>query len=598
MVPKVSGGAGEGSVGVQCAGGTSSGTPVRDRQSAGRAQRWAAFEDLKCRVQRDGVGILQGAQVGDVFCSKLDELVQAGKFDDGKASYLKQGVKYGFDLGLDGSQLKGKRVFKNYPTAFAEKEKVSAALLDRLNSGKTIRLGEFHGNPADLPGQHATVVPMGSVAKKLEPDKVRPYSDHTKTRLNKAATDRVEHTLNTYDEIAEELKPGFFARVEDVDAAFPILPLAVNVWNHMLIWWYDVERPLGEQSGPNTLYCHVFADFGTAPLPGIWDLFWRAIKEMARHDDILTLPMPHFVDDNAIIGPSAEIVDEVGENLSDYLESLGVPFKRLKKRSAAIRQLVLGFWWDSEARTRTLEDHKLKIYVDFLKEMAGRRVLCLSELRVLLGRMHRASMTMPNGAKAFLGNILQMIRGLKLPWHRRRMNNKARADIRSLIDILSHNHGQGYFDISHLPWAPAVWTDSMKDAERAGWGWCCENGEYDWGIYNSGKRKKWIDELEGDAVERALTSLAANFPGTRVPLYIDNSAFQLSLKKGWSRAERLTDIIKRLYTVSVKHNCVIVPIWISTMDNIGADALSRGDLPRFRQWASEHLAEHPHRYCP
>ena len=81
------------------------------------------------------------------------------------------------------------------------------------------------------------------------------------------------------------------------------------------------------------------------------------------------------------------------------------------------------------------------------------------------------------------------------------MSDKARADIHSLIEILSQNHGQGYFDTTHLPWAPAVWTDAMKDAERAGWGWCCENGEYDWGIYSSTNRRRWIDELEGDAVE-------------------------------------------------------------------------------------------------
>ena len=165
---------------------------------------------------------------------------------------------------------------------------------------------------------------------------------------------------------------------------------------------------------------------------------------MARHDGVLTLPMPHFVDDNTLIGPSAAEVDSVGESLSDYVESLGAPFKRMKTRKAAMRQLVLGFWWDSVARTRTLEEDKLKIYIDYLLEMAGKPFITLSELRVLLGRMHRASMTMPGGAKAFLGNILSMIRGLKMPWHRRRMTAKARRDIHTLVGILRSNHGQGY----------------------------------------------------------------------------------------------------------------------------------------------------------
>ena len=79
---------------------------------------WAAFCDLQGRVQRDGVGHQKGTQVGQAFCDKLDELVEAGEFDGGKAEYLKTGVTMGFDLGLDEAEMKGKRVFKNYPTAY------------------------------------------------------------------------------------------------------------------------------------------------------------------------------------------------------------------------------------------------------------------------------------------------------------------------------------------------------------------------------------------------------------------------------------------------------------------------------------------------
>ena len=168
---------------------------------------------------------MHGVQVGSKFCSKLDELVEAGKFDASKADYLRNGVMRGFDLGLDEDQLKGRRVFKNYPTAYAEKEKVTAALRDRIKKHKTLKLGPFSGRAEDLPGENATVIPMGAVEKKLERDKVRPFSDHTKTSLNRAASTRIEHTLDTYEEIAKELRPGYFARIEDVDAAFPILPL-------------------------------------------------------------------------------------------------------------------------------------------------------------------------------------------------------------------------------------------------------------------------------------------------------------------------------------------------------------------------------------
>ena len=34
---------------------------------------------------------------------------------------------------------------------------------------------------------------------------------------------------------------------------------------------------------------------------------------MARHDGVLTLPMPHYVDDNTLTGESADLVDLEGE---------------------------------------------------------------------------------------------------------------------------------------------------------------------------------------------------------------------------------------------------------------------------------------------
>ena len=117
-------------------------------------------------------------------------------------------------------------------------------------------------------------------------------------------------------------------------------------------------------------------------------------------------------------------------------------------------------------------------------------------------------------------------------------------------------------------------------------------------MYRRSQAESFIDELEGDAVERAMSSIGDRARNKRVPIYIDNSSFQLSLKKGWSKAERLTEIIKHLYRLSVKFNCVIVPIWISTKDNIGADALSRRDVDRFQTWAKDHVVNVPFRHCP
>ena len=173
-----------------------------------------------------------------------------------------------------------------------------------------------------------------------------------------------------------------------------------------------------------------------------------------------------------------------------------------------------------------------------------------------------------------------------MPWHKKRITAGAREDLKFIIEALEYNQGRGYFCHEHMPWACPVYTDAMKDSETAGWGWVSADGRFSDGIYGTSQKRKLIDVLEGDAVLRAARVCGKSWAGKRVPLHIDNSAFQLSFKKGRSKVERLNRILRQLYTLSVKYDCIFYPQWISTHDNIGADALSRGKLDEFWEWCN------------
>ena len=568
----------------------SEGRPLETDSTAFLEPPWhARVRALECEVLSQGARVLSGNTLKiDEFERLGPDIVRAGLVTQEDVDYVLNGIRHGFDLGVDEAKLPGKRVHRNYKSAYEKADLVSEALRKRVAKGKTLKLGKFYGNADELPGVSGIIVPNGSVAKKLEPDAVRPFSDHTKTGFN-AACDMgaVAHTLDTYTEIAAELKPGYFMRIEDVDGAFPILPLHPSVWKYMYVWWFDVDRPLSEQKGPNTLYMHVFADFGTGPLPGIWDKFWKVCKAMATITGALTLPMPHFVDDNSVIGPDEDEVNRVAEAVGIYLGRIGVPFKHLKSRAAASKQLVLGFWWDSVERTRTLEVHKLEMYLDYMRQIARQRTVTLLELQVLSGRVQRATMTMPPGATVYLASVLSLMKGLKLPWHKRRLTREAKLDLHLLIEVLESNLGRGYFSHTHFEWAPAVYTDASKESRFAGGGFLSADGFYDFWEYGSADRHKHIHTLEGDAVLRAARALAPRWRSKRVPFFIDNSAFQLSFKKGRSKSPELNGLLRKLFLISVQFDCLFVPQWISTHNNVAADALSRADIPRF--FESAHL---------
>ena len=176
--------------------------------------------------------------------------------------FVLRGLRYGFDLGINLDLLKGKQRFRNYPSALSSRKFVSKATRGRLNDMKTLCLGYFgEGDRAHLPWDKWRIFPLGAVPKPLEPENMRPVSDHTRTGL-KAATDMefFHHSLTTYDDIAAWLKQGYFLRVGDIDGAFPLLPLAPHLWPFFMFHWYDVNASDDDMHARWCLYVYITGD--------------------------------------------------------------------------------------------------------------------------------------------------------------------------------------------------------------------------------------------------------------------------------------------------------------------------------------------------
>ena len=530
----------------------------------------------------------------------IERAVARGFVSQAHGAFAIRGLWFGFDMGIDVAKVQGRRWFSNYSSAYDARDKITDALRSRVEQEKTMGLCQVEKRSAvQLPWPQCRVFPLAAVPKPHEPDCMRPISDHTKSGL-KAATDQgsLRHSLRTYREIAEFLKAGYYMRMMDVEGAFPLLPLAPWLWPFFLLWWFGVWDGTGACM---FLYAHLTADFGAAGVPGTWKIFFTdVVVGVARSEAVLTLPMPVYVDDCSLIGAVAAEVDKEGVHFRVWLKGLGIYMKELKERVAALLQLALGFWWDSVQRTRTLEASKLQIYVDSIRALAQRRTLTLREMQRASGQMQRAVLTLPRGAMCFLASLFALMRGLSLPWHQRRTNKQMRADFNAVADLLQANCGRGYFCTEHMPRAPDVYTDASKEARYAGGGYFSMCGRYRFWRYGSSAARNPIDALEGDAVLMAAADLGASWRGKIVPLHIDNRAFQLSGAKGWSKAERLVGQLRVLFWLAVRYDCVFDFEWISTHDNVYADALSRPDgeqrflalVQRHMPWMVGALARH------
>ena len=502
--------------------------------------------------------------------------VRAGWVAQRHAEFVSNGLRHGFDLGVDTRKLQGHRWFRNYGTAMQARDMVTAAVMSRVECGKTLLVGRWDKGLAaawEAMFESSCIFPMGGTPKPLEPTKIRPTDDHTRTGVN-AATDMAElrHTLNAYQEVAEFLRPGYFMRVSDVEAAFPLLPLSPYLWP------FFAFRFFAQPTDPfQSLFVHLCADFGAAGTPGTFKIFFvEVVVNMARALKVLTLNMPVYVDDLALIGRYQAQVDR--EMLAFHAwawDICGIVFKAIKDKPASQRQLMLGLWWDSRVFTRTLDERKLVSYVDMLAGLACATTLTLKELQVAGGRLQRAVLTLPPGASCLLVGLFTLMAGLTLPWHRRRVNKGFKEDMRWLHRLLSLNLGRGFYTYEHFPRAPEARSDASKSTAFSGGGWATRDGYYSFFKYGTRASRQPIDFLEGDTVVDMLQSNGERWRRHVVPAGIDNTAFQQSVAKGRSSAERLNVLVKEVFVEQVKHECILDTFWLSSEDNVVADHLSR-----------------------
>ena len=544
-----------------------------------------------------GAFALPGVSIAyDVFMPILWRAVARGFVTHSHASFIQSGLRWGFDLGFSPDKFPGKRFFNNYSSALDAHAAVSNNLHARLESHKSYSLF-----PLDTGSVRSTlssflpawcVFPLGAVPKPNEPGSYRPISDHSRTGFNDASdVEHLRHSLNTCSAIARLLRSAFYMAVDDVDAAFPLLPLSPKLWPFFIFAW-----SIPGNDDEVWLHWHVCGDFGASGLPGTFKVFFSdVVVGMARSEGALTLPMVIHVDDTALIGEYAKEVDRESASFAAFLSLLGVFIKQSKHKLAARMQFVLGFWWDSIARTRALAHHKVLEYGSMLVDCASCRSLSLRELQKAAGRMQRAVLTLPPGAACLLSNVFALMKGLMRPSARRRLSRACAGDFSLVAKMLDLNQGMGYFAFDHFSLAASVATDASKSSRYVGGGYLSACGRYSWWRYGSSAARKPIDALEGDTVVKAACDLGHLWAKCRVPFLIDNQAFQLSASKGWSRAARLSLLIRQLFFVSLRCSCIFEFHWLSTHDNIFADALSRPDpLPSFLALVASmpHMLDH------
>ena len=538
----------------------------------------AEVQRLQSLVEAKGACSLPGCTlIFDRIVPVLQRAVIRGFVSLPHAQHTFRSLRFGYTGGAQQALLErsGQRPFRNYPSAIAARAAVTRSLNARIAAGKSLLIGKASNSLySSISSRYASwfMFSLGAVPKAMEPNEMRPVSDHSKSGLN-ACCDltHLKHTYDTYNDIAMHLLKGYFMHVSDVKDAFPTLPLAPWLWPFYMCRFF-----INDDDSVLWVIMHLFADFGGAGWPGEFHLFFsKVIVGMARSELVLTLEMPIYVDDMGLLGEFNSQVRREMRRFQLWAMALGLLFKWLKDRVAARTQLMIGFWWDSKRRIRTLEERRFGQYMEMLLDFASRRSLTLVERQRGIGRMTRAIMTLPPGAKCLMGEMLRLARGLHLPWQARRTTKVERGDYRNLHRYLSANLGRGYFSYDGFDWAPETRGDACKSQRKAGGGFASKCGRFYFCKYGSSARRKPIVILEGDQLIAQATMLGHNWEHKLVPVGIDNQTFQFAQVKGWSPSPAVHDLLRILFELQLRGAYVLRTYWLDTHMNDVADHFSR-----------------------
>ena len=176
-------------------------------------------------------------------------------------------------------------------------------IYSRVEARRTIVLGPWRKVKEELQtlGRDACIFPMGAVPKPQDPSTFRATDDHTRTGFNAhTILGILGHSLDTFKKVCYLFSRGAFMYVSDVQDAFMLIPLSPQIWMFMLFRWFADASSVCD----DTVFCHLFGDFGTRGMPGTFKIFLvDCIVNMARSEFVLTLPLEIYVDDAALMGP-------------------------------------------------------------------------------------------------------------------------------------------------------------------------------------------------------------------------------------------------------------------------------------------------------
>ena len=362
----------------------------------------------------------------------------------------------------------------------------------------------------------------------------------------------------------------------DLESAYRIVPVHPHD-RHLLgmewggKWYMDTVLPFGLRSAPKIF---------TALADGLIWIMGRNGIERALH----------YLDDYLFFGkPESQQCAKALNLALSICERLGVPVSSKKVEGPATVLPFLGILLDSNAMEIRLPDDKLARLRLTIQKWKTSKSCTKRDLLSLIGQLNHACKVVRYG-RTFLRRMINLSTCAKELHHHIRLNVSFRSDLQWWATFLPLWNG-----VSMMAVARRAHPEATIVSDASGnWGCGAYNSKGEW--FQFQWPTAWatvhitIKELLPIVMSCALWG--DNWRGKTIKCICDNAAVVAIISSGRSKDNLVMHLMRCLTFFLAQFNIILVSEHLPGKNNVAADALSRNNLPLFRQQV-HHASPHP-----
>lgn len=462
-------------------------------------------------------------------------------------------------------------VSPNWPSANELAVQVDAVVRADLEAGKL--MGPFREPPFDS----YILSPLGAFVKR-DKSKIRLIHDlsYPHGQSVNDLIDAEEYSLQyeSVDSAVRACRVYSFPYLSKIDLQDAYKAIAVRPED-----WHLLGFSWGLPGGESHIYFSKVLSFGLRSAPALFDVFAQVVQEATIASGVNS-KLIRYVDDFLLVSPDIQVASEHLEKLTNVAREAGFRIQPSKVVAPTRCTEFLGIVIDLPHGILRISSERMSEILDLLDRWHEAKVISKRNLLKLVGKLAFAARVVRTG-RAFLGRLIGLAKGTKPLHHRIKLSLAARQDIAWWIACIKTHNGTTILDVD---WSAGDIIHMFTDASDHGSGGVCD-GEW-WATVYAGSasfpRSRSINWRELHAAVVALATWSPHIPGAKVMLHIDNSAACHILNKLYTPVPELMELVRQWALLVEKYSISTSIVYIPTLENTMADALSRGEIDKFK----------------